>query len=113
MQCNFSNFSSQHVGCRQFERQYVFVAATLPSEGKKSIANDLRRMFPELVWLAGNRLHQGLSTVTWAWREITQETWKTALQVLPTILCTARGCWIAAWGAYMTVDMVQGDAALG
>ncbi len=75
--------------CRQFERQYVFVAATLPSEGKKSIANDLRRMFPELVWLAGNRLHQGLSTVTWAWQETTQETWKTALQVLPTILCIA------------------------
>lgn len=65
---------------RQFERQYVFVAATLPSEGKKSVANDLRRMFPELVWLAGNRLHQGLSTVTWAWRETTQETWKAALQ---------------------------------
>ncbi len=78
--------------CRQFERQYVFVAATLPSEGKKSIANDLRRMFPELVWLAGNRLHQGLSTVTWAWRETTQQTWKTALQVLLTILCIASVC---------------------
>ena len=83
--------------CRQFERQYVFVAATLPSEGKKSIANDLRRMFPELVWLAGNRLHQGLSTVTWAWRETTQETWKTALQVLPIVLCIASVCQIAPW----------------
>ena len=69
------------VVCRQFERQYVFVAATLPSEGKKSIASSLEKMFPGLTWLAGRRLHQGLSTVTWAWRQTTQDSWKSILQV--------------------------------
>lgn len=67
--------------CRQFERQYIFVAATLPSEGKKSTASSLQKMFPDLVWLAGRRLHQGLSTVAWTWRETTQDTWRSALQV--------------------------------
>ncbi|KAL3143476.1 hypothetical protein ABBQ38_002284 [Trebouxia sp. C0009 RCD-2024] len=65
---------------RQFERQYIFVAATLPSEGKKSTASSLQKMFPDLVWLAGRRLHQGLSTVAWTWRETTQDTWRSALQ---------------------------------
>lgn len=66
---------------RQFERQYIFVAATLPSEGKKSTATSLQKMLPDLVWLAGRRLHQGLSTVTWTWRETTLDTWKSTLQV--------------------------------
>lgn len=66
---------------RQFERQYIFVAATLPSEGKKSTASSLQKMFPDLVWLAGRRLHQGLSTVAWTWRETTQDTWRSTLQV--------------------------------
>lgn len=73
------------IWCRLFERQYIFVAATLPSEGKKSIANDLKRKFPDLVWLAGHRLHQGLSTVTWNWQETTQSTWKLALQVVQNL----------------------------
>lgn len=64
---------------RQFQRQYIFVAATLPSEGKKSTAQDLKNRFPELVWLAGNRLHQGVSTVTWKWRETTEDIWRDAL----------------------------------
>ena len=67
--------------CRQFQRQYIFVAATLPSEGKKSTATSLQKKFPDLVWLAGNRLHQGLSTVQWAWQQTSEDTWKTALQV--------------------------------
>ena len=78
---------------RQFKRQYIFVAATMPSEGKKSIAKDLRQKFPGLIWLAGDRLHQGLSTVSWKWRETTQDTWKAALQVaLPPCPSTPLTC---------------------
>ena len=49
--------------CRQFERQYIFVAATMPSEGKKSVAAELQQKFPGLLWLAGRHLHEGLSTI--------------------------------------------------
>ena len=67
--------------CRQFERQYIFVAATMPSEGKKSIAAALQQKFPDLLWLAGHRLHQGLATVQWRWLPVSPDSWRTTLQV--------------------------------
>lgn len=38
-------------------KQYIFVAATLPVNGKKTAGGVLKRMFPEASWVSGNYLH--------------------------------------------------------
>lgn len=44
---------------KHFERskQYVFVAATLPVNGKKTAGALLKHMFPDAEWVSGNYLH--------------------------------------------------------
>ncbi|MCI21062.1 DEAD-box ATP-dependent RNA helicase 22-like, partial [Trifolium medium] len=44
---------------KHFERskQYVFVAATLPVNGKKTAGALLKHMFPNAEWVSGNYLH--------------------------------------------------------
>lgn len=44
---------------KNYERskQYIFVAATLPSNGKKTAGAVLKRMFPDANWVSGNYLH--------------------------------------------------------
>ena len=50
-----------------WRRQYVFVAATMPAEGKKSTAADLRAAYPEAAWLAGPQLHQTQRQIEHRW----------------------------------------------
>lgn len=38
-------------------KQYVFVAATLPANGKRTAGAVLKKMFPEADWVSGNYLH--------------------------------------------------------
>lgn len=38
-------------------KQYIFVAATLPTNGKRTAGGVLKRMFPEANWVSGNYLH--------------------------------------------------------
>lgn len=38
-------------------KQYVFVAATLPVNGKKTAGGILKHMFPDAEWICGNYLH--------------------------------------------------------
>lgn len=38
-------------------KQYIFVAATLPANGKATAGGVLKRMFPEASWVSGNYLH--------------------------------------------------------
>lgn len=38
-------------------KQYIFVAATLPSNGKQTAGGVLKRMFPDASWVSGNYLH--------------------------------------------------------
>lgn len=44
---------------KSYERskQYVFVAATLPVNGKKTAGGVLKKMFPDAVWVSGTYLH--------------------------------------------------------
>lgn len=39
-------------------KQYIFVAATLPVNGKKTAGGVLKRMFPDATWVSGNYLHR-------------------------------------------------------
>lgn len=41
----------------QRSKQYIFVAATLPINGKKTAGAVLKHMFPDSVWISGNYLH--------------------------------------------------------
>lgn len=38
-------------------KQYIFVAATLPVNGKKTAGAVLRKMFPDASWVSGKYLH--------------------------------------------------------
>lgn len=38
-------------------KQYIFVAATLPENGKKTAGGVLKRMFPDGIWVSGSYLH--------------------------------------------------------
>lgn len=38
-------------------KQYIFVAATLPVNGKRTAGAVLKKMFPEANWVSGNYLH--------------------------------------------------------
>ena len=66
---------------RTWKRQYIFVAATMPSGEGKSVAGDLGRIMPGLQWLTGASLHEVQQHVSKAWVPVTQDTQGTALKV--------------------------------
>lgn len=39
-------------------KQYIFVAATLPVNGKKTAGGVLKRMYPDAIWVTGNYVHR-------------------------------------------------------
>eukprot|EP00271_Cylindrocystis_brebissonii_P018838 TRINITY_DN547_c1_g1_i1.p1 TRINITY_DN547_c1_g1~~TRINITY_DN547_c1_g1_i1.p1 ORF type:complete len:858 (-),score=105.22 TRINITY_DN547_c1_g1_i1:196-2769(-) len=55
-------------------KQYVFVAATVPASGKRTVGETLRRQFPEAVWINGNLLHRNSPLLQQFWKEVTPET---------------------------------------
>ena len=66
---------------RDWRRQYVFVAATMPAEGKKSTAAELREAFPDAVWLSGTALHRAQRRVWHRWLHVGRDEWEDALVV--------------------------------
>ncbi|KAK9104663.1 hypothetical protein Scep_021507 [Stephania cephalantha] len=55
-------------------KQYIFVAATLPANGKMTAGGVLKRMFPDAVWTSGNYLHRHNPRLEQRWVEVTVET---------------------------------------
>ncbi|XP_019055085.1 PREDICTED: DEAD-box ATP-dependent RNA helicase 22 isoform X2 [Nelumbo nucifera] len=55
-------------------KQYVFVAATLPVNGKKTAGGVLKRMFPDAKWVNGNYLHCHNPRLDQRWIEVTVDT---------------------------------------
>lgn len=39
-------------------KQYIFVAATLPDNGKRTAGGELKRLFPDAKWVSGHYLHR-------------------------------------------------------
>nr|AKF43360.1 DEA(D/H)-box RNA helicase family protein [Hypseocharis bilobata] len=66
---------------KMYERskQYVFVAATLPVNGKKTAGEVLKRMFPDANWVTGNYLHYHNPRMEHKWVEVSVETQVDAL----------------------------------
>lgn len=61
---------------RTYERskQYIFVAATLPVNGKKTAGGILKYMFPDAEWVCGNYLHCHNPRLEQKWIEVTVDT---------------------------------------
>ncbi|CAH9086406.1 unnamed protein product [Cuscuta epithymum] len=55
-------------------KQYIFVAATLPENGKKTAGGVLKRMFPDACWVSGNYLHCHNPRLEQRWVEVTTDT---------------------------------------
>ncbi|XP_057753020.1 DEAD-box ATP-dependent RNA helicase 22 isoform X2 [Arachis stenosperma] len=54
-------------------KQYIFVAATLPVNGKKTAGAMLKHMFPDATWVSGNYLHCHNPRLEQRWVEVTVE----------------------------------------
>ncbi|KAL2957045.1 hypothetical protein AAZX31_18G122400 [Glycine max] len=61
---------------KNYERskQYVFVAATLPVNGKKTAGGVLKYMFPDAEWVCGNYLHCHNPRLEQKWIEVMVDT---------------------------------------
>lgn len=55
-------------------KQYIFVAATLPVNGKKTAGGILKYMFPDAEWVCGNYLHCHNPRLEQKWIEVTVDT---------------------------------------
>ncbi|KAK4261262.1 hypothetical protein QN277_004285 [Acacia crassicarpa] len=55
-------------------KQYIFVAATLPVNGKKTAGAILKHMFPDAEWVSGNYLHCHNPRLKQRWVEVTVDT---------------------------------------
>ncbi|XP_022861443.1 DEAD-box ATP-dependent RNA helicase 22 isoform X3 [Olea europaea var. sylvestris] len=60
-------------------KQYIFVAATLPVNGKKTAGGVLKRMFPDANWVSGNYLHCHNPRLEQRWIEVTTDSQVDAL----------------------------------
>ncbi|XP_027151606.1 DEAD-box ATP-dependent RNA helicase 22 isoform X1 [Coffea eugenioides] len=60
-------------------KQYIFVAATLPMNGKKTAGEVLKRMYPEASWVTGNYVHRHNPRLEQKWIEVTADTQVDAL----------------------------------
>ncbi|GKV14440.1 hypothetical protein SLEP1_g25323 [Rubroshorea leprosula] len=60
-------------------KQYIFVAATLPLNGKKTAGAVLKKMFPDAIWVSGNYLHCHNPRLEEKWIEVTVDTQVDAL----------------------------------
>ena len=64
---------------RDFRRQYIFAAATVMSNGKKTPGAMIRHGFPDARWIEGRRLHKAVATVDQTWVKVTGATRADAL----------------------------------
>ncbi|EPS66702.1 hypothetical protein M569_08070, partial [Genlisea aurea] len=60
-------------------KQYIFVAATLPLNGKRTAGGILKRMFLDAKWVSGNYLHRQNPRLEHRWVEVAIDTQANAL----------------------------------
>lgn len=52
-------------------KQYIFVAATVPENGKRTAGGELKRLFPDATWVSGLYLHRHNPRLEQKWIEVT------------------------------------------
>lgn len=55
-----------------WHRQYIFVAATIPSDAKRNVANDIQRLCPAVQWATSTGLHRAIDAVEHEWIDISK-----------------------------------------
>ncbi|KAK4779663.1 hypothetical protein SAY87_015769 [Trapa incisa] len=60
-------------------KQYIFIAATLPTNGKKTAGGVLKKMFPDAKWVNGNYLHHHNPRLEHRWVEVSVDSQVDAL----------------------------------
>ncbi|CAL9238117.1 unnamed protein product [Arabidopsis halleri] len=60
-------------------KQYIFIAATLPVNGKKTAGGILKHMFQDAIWVSGNFLHRNSPRLKQKWVEVTVDSQVDAL----------------------------------
>ncbi|KAL8035731.1 hypothetical protein ABFS82_12G113000 [Erythranthe guttata] len=60
-------------------KQYIFVAATLPLNGKRTAGGTLKRIFPDAKWISGNYLHRQNPRLEQKWVQVSIDTQVDAL----------------------------------
>lgn len=58
---------NRSVGRPPWHRQYIFVAATIPSDAKKNVANDIRQLCPTVQWATSTGFHRVIDAVEHEW----------------------------------------------
>lgn len=58
-----------------WKRQYMFVAATMPSIMLSDVGSEIQRMFPHLEWVASELLHQSKPRLHHAWLQVSAREW--------------------------------------
>lgn len=53
-------------------RQYAFVAATMPREGRETVGAKIAADFPNLEWISGGQLHKTIRNVDFRWLDVGQ-----------------------------------------
>ena len=53
-------------------RQYAFVAATMPQDGRETVGAKLAADFPNLEWISGGQLHKTIRNVDFRWLDVGQ-----------------------------------------
>ena len=48
-------------------RQYCFVGATMPTEGKETVGAKIAKEFPTATWISGQQLHKTMQQVEFRW----------------------------------------------
>ncbi|KAG1671885.1 hypothetical protein FOA52_003452 [Chlamydomonas sp. UWO 241] len=62
-----------------WRRQYLFVAATMPSITLSDVGADIQRMFPTIEWLSSELLHQSKPKIEHTWVAVEDTTVRAAL----------------------------------
>jgi hypothetical protein len=65
-----SSSSSSSMYGPYLKRQYLFVAATMPSLTKADVGMELQKRFKDAVWVSGDMLHQIKPHVEHVWRRL-------------------------------------------
>ena len=55
-----------------WKRQYMFVAATMPSIMLSDVGSEIQRMFPHLEWVASELLHQSKPRLHHTWLQVSR-----------------------------------------
>ena len=51
-------------------RQYAFVAATMPQDGRETVGAKIASDFPNIEWISGGQLHRTIKNVEFRWLDV-------------------------------------------